>query len=96
MAFTVLRPGEYRIDADPDSQTTTVTVRDGDGEVTGGGRRSRSMRASRRSWMGGDQITYNLVSAPGADEWDQWSSSRDLPGRPIALRTLRFSRNGRL
>jgi len=37
MAFTVLRPGEYRVGADPDSQTSTITVRVGDGEVTGGG-----------------------------------------------------------
>jgi hypothetical protein len=31
LAFTVLRAGEYRISAYPDSQTTTVTVRDGEG-----------------------------------------------------------------
>src|SRR5258708_5766579 len=37
LAFTLERPGLYRIDADPDSQTTVVTVRDGEGEVTGGG-----------------------------------------------------------
>ena len=38
LAFTVLGPGEYRIGAYPDSRTTTVTVRDGEGELTGGGR----------------------------------------------------------
>ncbi len=48
VAFTMLRPGDYRIDANPDSQTTTITVRDGEGEVTGGRRiPSRSMRANR-------------------------------------------------
>ncbi|MCX6633548.1 MAG: FecR domain-containing protein, partial [Acidobacteria bacterium] len=78
MAFTVLRPGEYRIDADPDTQTTTVTVRGGDGEVTGGGR-TFPVRAGQQAIVtGGDQITYRLVSAPRADGWDQWSSSRDL------------------
>src|SRR5713101_909212 len=37
LAFTLDRPGEYRIDANPDSQTTVITVREGEGEVTGGG-----------------------------------------------------------
>ena len=77
LAFTVLRPGEYRIDADPDSQTTTVTVRDGDGEVTGGGRTFPVHTRQQAVVVGGDQIAYNLYGAPGADEWDQWSASRD-------------------
>ena len=78
MAFTVLRPGDYRIDADPDSQTTMVTVRGGDGEVTGGGRTFPVHAGQRAIVMGDDQISYRLVSAPRADRWDQWSSSRDL------------------
>jgi hypothetical protein len=77
LAFTVPRPGEFRIGADPDSQTTTVTVRDGDGEVTGGGRTFPVHAGQQAIVIGGDQITYNLVSAPRADGWDQWSSSRD-------------------
>jgi hypothetical protein len=77
LAFTVLRPGEYRIDADPDTQTTTVTVGDGDGEVTGGGRTFPVHARQRAIVVGGDQITYSLVSAPRADDWDQWSNSRD-------------------
>ncbi len=77
LAFTVLRPGEYRIGADPDSQTTTVTVRDGDGEVTGGGRTFPVHARQQAIVVGADQITYDLVSAPGADGWDQWNSSRD-------------------
>jgi len=77
MAFTVLRPGEYRIGADPDSQTTTVTVRGGEGEVTGGGRTFPVHAGQQAIVMGDDQITYRLVSAPRADEWDQWSASRD-------------------
>ncbi len=78
LAFTALRPGEYRIGADPDSQTTTVTVRGGDGEVTGGGRTFPVHAGQQAVVVGGDQITYSLVSAPQADGWDQWNSSRDL------------------
>src|SRR5579864_3293607 len=37
LAFTVLRSGTYRIAVDPDGGTTTINVRRGQGEVTGGG-----------------------------------------------------------
>lgn len=77
LAFTVLHPGEYRIGANPDSQTTTVTVRDGNGEVTGGGQTFPVYAHQQAIVVGGDQITYTLVSAPGTDAWDQWNYSRD-------------------
>jgi hypothetical protein len=77
LAFTIERPGEYRIDANPDSQTTVITVRDGEGEVTGG---TQSFAVDARQQVtvsGDDQISYNLTSAGGADAFDQWCSSRD-------------------
>jgi hypothetical protein len=77
LAFTMLRPGEYRIDANPDTQTTTITVRDGDGEVTGGGQTFPVHARQQAIVTGGDQITYDVEPAPGPDAWDQWSSSRD-------------------
>ncbi|MGD0500619.1 MAG: DUF6600 domain-containing protein [Bryobacteraceae bacterium] len=77
LAFTVLRPGEYRIDANPDSETTTVAVRGGDGEVTGGGQAFPVHAGQQAIVVGSDQITYSMVPAPGADGWDQWNSSRD-------------------
>ena len=36
-AVSLLRTGSYRIDANPDSQTTTITVRGGEAEVSSGG-----------------------------------------------------------
>ena len=77
MAFTVLRPGEYRVGADPDSQTSTITVRVGDGEVTGGGQTFPVHAREQAVVSGGDQITYDVEPAPGPDAWDQWSTSRD-------------------
>ena len=77
LAFTLLRPGEYRIDANPDSQTTIITVRDGEGEVTGGGQVFPVHARQQVVVRGDDQINYSLASAPGADAWDQWCSSRD-------------------
>ena len=77
VAFTLVRPGEYRIDANPDSQTTWITVRDGEGEVTGGGDNFPVYARQQVAVRGYDQIDYNLASAPGADAWDQWCSARD-------------------
>ena len=77
LAFTLLRPGEYRIDADPDSQTTTVTVRAGEGDVTGGGQGFPVYARQRVVVRGDDPITFSLTALPGADAWDQWCSSRD-------------------
>ena len=77
VAFTLVRPGEYRIDANPDSQSTIITVRDGEGDVTGGGDTFPVYARQQVVVRGDDQITYNLASAPGADAWDQWCSSRD-------------------
>src|SRR5229473_166431 len=37
LAFSILRPGRYRIDVNEAGDTTSVFVRDGEGEVTGGG-----------------------------------------------------------
>ena len=77
VAFTMLRPGEYRIDVNPDSRTTTIRVRDGEGEVTGGGDTFPVYGRQQVVVRGDDRISYNLASAPGADAWDQWCSSRD-------------------
>src|SRR2546429_4445710 len=37
LAFSVLRPGNYKVDVNEAGDTTVVAVRDGQGEVTGGG-----------------------------------------------------------
>ena len=77
VAFNLAGPGEYRIDANPDSQTTLITVRDGQGDVTGGGQAFPVYARQQVAVRGDDQITYNLAAAPGPDAWDQWCSTRD-------------------
>jgi hypothetical protein len=37
LAFTVLQRGDYRITVDPEGSFTTITLRDGQGQITGGG-----------------------------------------------------------
>ena len=78
LAFSVLRPGEYRIDVNPDNQTTNITVRAGNGEVTGGGQ-AFTVRAQQQVLVsGGDSITYDVAGAPQPDQWDGWCMARCL------------------
>jgi hypothetical protein len=72
-----VRPGEYRIDVRPDSQTTVITVRDSEGEATGGGQSFPIYAPQKVVVSGGDQIDYRLTSAGGPDDFDQWCSARD-------------------
>jgi hypothetical protein len=77
MAFSILRPGDYRIDAQSDSQTTLVTVRGGMGEITGGGQAFSVHPGEQASVTGDQSINYNVYSAPDPDDWDSWCRDRE-------------------
>jgi hypothetical protein len=79
LAFSLLRPGNYRIDVDPDQNRTVVTVRDGQGEVTGGGRSYRINPDQQAAFTGTDSLDYDLVDADAtpASEFDHWAADRD-------------------
>ena len=77
LAFSLLRPGEYRIDANPDSATTVITVREGQGEVTGGNQAFAVNPRQQARVNGVDTVTYDLLDAPGVDGWDQWCRGRE-------------------
>ena len=77
LAFSLNRPGTYRIDANPDNQTTLVTVRNGAGEVNGGGQ-AFPVSAREQARVTGDQsITYDVAGAPPPDWFDTFCDSRD-------------------
>ncbi len=77
VAFTLLRPGEYRIDVDPDGTTTVITVRDGDGEVTGGGTAYNLKPGQQYTFTGSTALTYDAQPAPARSAFDTWSRTRD-------------------
>src|ERR1700693_1245381 len=78
VAFSVLRRGEYRVDADPDGQSTMITARSGEGEATGGGE-SYTVHASQHVRFGGtSQLSYDVSRLPAPDGFDNWSLSRDV------------------
>ena len=77
IAFSILRPGTYRVTVDPDGNSTFVDVRSGGGEVTGGGSAYNLNPGQRYSFTGSDQLNYNTQGLPGRDDFDNWSASRD-------------------
>lgn len=77
LALSLLRPGEYRIDVDADGNTTVITVRGGEGEVTGGGNAYSINPGQRASFSGTDTLTYDETQAGPFDDFDEWCRSRD-------------------
>ena len=77
LAFTVQRPGDYRVDVDPNGNTTVVTVREGEGDVTGGGSEYHLDSGDSDAFSGTDSLTYDGRQAGSMDEFDQWGRSRD-------------------
>jgi len=78
LAFSILRPGEYRIDVDPDGNTTTITTRSGEGEVTGGPNSYRVISGQRATFSGSnDELAYDVEPTHGFDEFDSWCRARE-------------------
>jgi hypothetical protein len=72
-----LRPGDYRIDVDGDNNLTTVTVRGGEVQITGGGA-AFPVRAGQSARISGlDTVSQEVDSAPPPDEFDGWGQMRD-------------------
>ncbi len=77
LAFVVRQPGEYRIEVDPDEDSTTIVVREGEGAVYGeNASYAIDSRQPYRFW-GTDLRDYEHVDAPRFDEFDRWSGERD-------------------
>jgi hypothetical protein len=76
-AFSILRPGQYRVQASDDGNSTYVTVRGGEGESTGGGQTFSVHSGERGTFTGTDSINADVVSAGGVDEFDNWGETRD-------------------
>ncbi len=77
LAFSVLRRGDYRITVDPDGRFTTITVRDGQGQITGGGEAFLADGGSQVQVSGTDYLSYDVYDLPRRDNFDQWSYNRE-------------------
>lgn len=77
LAFSPLRPGEYRIDVKPDLSTTIVTVRGGNGELNGPDQ-AFTVRAGEQTIVtGADQPSYQTLGVPPRDTLDNFALQRD-------------------
>ena len=65
LAFTLQRPGEYRVDVDPNGNATAITVRAGEGDATGGGSEYHMDSGDRATFTGTDSLTYDGGQARG-------------------------------
>ena len=77
LAFTLQRPGEYRVNVDPNGNATTITVRSGEGEATGGGSDYHMDSGDQATFSGTDTLTYEGGQAGQPDEFDAWCRGRD-------------------
>ena len=78
VAFSILRPGTYRLSVDPSGNFTTVAVRGGQGEVTGAGVAYAVRAHENVVFSGADQLTKNAQAEAGPDEFERWCGDRDV------------------
>jgi hypothetical protein len=77
LAFTVLRPGSYRVTVNESGDATFIKVRGGDGEVTGGGSAYTVHADQSGTFSGTDQLSADIENYGGDDDFDGWCSDRD-------------------
>jgi hypothetical protein len=82
-AFTIDRPGYYRVDVDDD---TTFTVRNGGGaSVVPAGGAAQDIGPDQQVVLHGtDTATVSVHAAPAPDDWDRWNADRSghHPAKP--------------
>ena len=77
IAFSLLQPGEYRVDVSEDGSQTITTVWHGRGRVTGGGLTYTVVANQTATFTGSDHLDYDLGQIANQDDFDSWSSDRD-------------------
>ena len=77
LAFNLLRPGDYRLEVNEAGDTTVVSVRGGEGEVTGGGQAFTIHSNQRATFSGTDQLASDIDHLGGHDDFDRWCRDRD-------------------
>jgi hypothetical protein len=79
LAFAIQSAGEYRLDTNTDGNRTVVTVREGQGEATGGGR-SYTLEADQQAvFTGTDTLDYDLLDADAQpmNDFEKWGTDLD-------------------
>jgi len=78
LAFSILRPGTYRVNVNESGDATIIQVRAGEGEVTGGGSAYTLHPNEVGTFSGNDQLSADVQSYDGQnDDFDNWCNQRD-------------------
>jgi hypothetical protein len=75
-AVLVQRPGNYRIDVDPNGQQTTVSVRSGEADVSGPNA-NFLLHHDQQATLYSDSTNYDLTRLPPLDRFDRFWLARD-------------------
>jgi hypothetical protein len=78
LAFSVLRPGSYRINVNEAGDTTVINVREGQGEVTGGGSAYSVHPDEQGYFTGTDSLNADIQPLPDEDDFDHWCTEREM------------------
>lgn len=77
LALTLTRAGEYLISTDPDDNTTTILIREGQAQVNGGGDSWTLPEGQQYILSGTDQLSYDAEPLPGFSDFEAWCQDRD-------------------
>jgi hypothetical protein len=78
LAFSVLRPGVYRIHVNDDGDSTVIRVGSGEGEVTGGGSAYTVHAREVGTFNGNDQLIADFENyRDDQDDFDAWCADRE-------------------
>ena len=78
LAFSILREGDYKIDVNEAGDSTIVTVRNGEGEVTGGGSTFALHPRETGTFAGIDQLDADIQDFRNySDDFDRFCNDRD-------------------
>jgi len=78
LAFSVLRPGVYRVSVNEVGDSTTIRIRSGEGEVMGGGAAYTVRPNDFVTFSGTDQLSAESEGINyREDQFDSWAATRD-------------------
>ncbi len=77
LAFMVTQPGDYRLDANPASNTTRVVALSGAGVIYGDSGETVNLGSQQQANFTGTRLTPVGPVATGPDSFDAWALDRD-------------------
>lgn len=77
LAFTVERPGRYRVEASENGDYTVVTLREGEGEATGNGQSYTMHSGQRFTFRGTNALNAEVEQIGQPDDFDRWADDRE-------------------